>query len=464
MRQNDLFSKPFGKQMGRMVLGSVCAVLVATMLYSCDGNSSEEDPENLNFLIIMADDAGWNDVGYQGSKIRTPNIDRIANEGVQLNRFYASPTCSPSRASLFTGMPSSRFGIVKPISGRSEKALPDSLPTLAGVLSENGYQTGLSGKWHLGLKPESGPAAYGFDYSYGFLHGQIDQYSHEYKNGDISWHENGEFKDEEGHATDLITDNVLQQLDKYSGSDDPFFIHVAYTAPHVPLQEEERWTSMYDTIFQEQSKILFSASMTHMDHGIGKILDALEKHGLDDNTVVMFMSDNGAQKDWYPGDHLYDGRFEPCPVLGSNDPLRDWKTSVYEGGIRIPAAIKIPGYEGVDVFEEFVAIYDIFPTMLQMAGIDTDFYPALEGIGFYDALTGEGSLPERYLYLRGHLGACVIKTNGDKIIWFEDEEQPLELYNVLDDPEEENNLAEEDEVLMQEMQPLLEKNLEADEF
>lgn len=124
-----------------------------------------------NFLVIIADDAGWNDFSYHGSKILTPIIDSLAGTGVELDRFYVAPTCSPSRASLLTGKPASRMGIVAPISGRSDLTLPDSVTTLPQALKQQGYNTALFGKWHLGLKPETGPQAYGFDYSYGFLHG-----------------------------------------------------------------------------------------------------------------------------------------------------------------------------------------------------------------------------------------------------------------------------------------------------
>ncbi len=154
-----------------------------------DKNEKENEKSNVpNFLVIIADDAGWNDFSYHGSKIQTPVIDSLAKNGVELDRFYVAPTCSPSRASLLTGKPASRMGIVAPISGRSELTLPDSVTTLPQALNQQDYRTALFGKWHLGLKSETGPQAYGFDYSYGFLHGQIDQYTHKYKNGDSSWH------------------------------------------------------------------------------------------------------------------------------------------------------------------------------------------------------------------------------------------------------------------------------------
>ena len=193
-------------------------------LVSYGQKSQKKLTEKPNIILIIADDAGWNDVGYNGSEIQTPNIDRLAKNGVVLNRFYANPTCSPSRASLLTGRPSSRMGIVAPISDKSKTKLPDSIPTLPKLLHQNNYQTALFGKWHLGLQPSSGPKAYGFDYSYGFLHGQIDQYTHKYKNGDESWYRNGKFVEEKGHATDLITQEAIQWMTKKRDPKKKFFL------------------------------------------------------------------------------------------------------------------------------------------------------------------------------------------------------------------------------------------------
>jgi arylsulfatase B len=171
-------------------------------LFFCREKRSKHPP---NILIFVSDDTGWNDVGYHNSEIKTPNIDRLVEHGVELDNFYVSPVCSPTRAALLTGRLPSRYGILEPIALRSKQTLPQDTVTLAEFLRRNGYQTAITGKWHLGLRPEVGPKKYGFDYSYGYLHGQLDQYTHFYKNGNRTWHRNDEFMNEEGHATDLIT-------------------------------------------------------------------------------------------------------------------------------------------------------------------------------------------------------------------------------------------------------------------
>ena len=198
-------------------LGPVVPALVLLTLLSCATEFAQTAAPNI--LILIADDMGWHDIGYHDSDIKTPTLDKLAAAGVRLERHYVCPTCSPTRAGLLTGRNPSRFGISGPIDGRSTLSLPLKTPTLARTLKDRGYVTGLFGKWHLGLRPEVGPRQYGFDRTYGYFHGQIDQYTHRYKNGDRSWHRNDEFVDEKGHATDLIADETVRvPLDQAQGA------------------------------------------------------------------------------------------------------------------------------------------------------------------------------------------------------------------------------------------------------
>src|SRR5262249_47391129 len=198
-------------------------------------------------------------------------------DGVRLERHYVYPTCSPTRGGLLTGRNPSRFNIHAPIAGRSEASLPKDTATLARALRGRGYVTGLFGKWHLGLKPEVGPRQYGFDQTYGFLHGQIDQFTHHYKNGDQSWHRNDVFVDEKGHATDLIADESIKFIT--TERKEPFFLWVAFSVPHYPIQEDDQWLAPYKEIIKDPSRRLYAACVTHMDAAIGRIIAALEKSG-----------------------------------------------------------------------------------------------------------------------------------------------------------------------------------------
>ncbi|MDT0688919.1 sulfatase-like hydrolase/transferase [Salegentibacter sp. F188] len=422
----------------------VLIFILTISIYSCkEENNNPKDKGDItpNFLVIIADDAGWGDFSYHGSKIQTPVIDSLAETGVQLERFYVAPTCSPSRASLLTGRPASRMGIVAPISGKSELSLPDSLTTLPQALKERDYRTALFGKWHLGLRTESGPKAYGFDYSYGFLHGQIDQYTHRYKNGDSSWYRNDKFITEEGHATDLITDEAIEWLEKQSYSTGNFFMQVAYSAPHFPLQEEDKWKEPYKEVFEEPSRRDYAAALAHMDHSVGKLLASLKEKGLDKNTVVLFISDNGAMESWYPTDQ-YNGKFGPNPVLGNNEPLRDWKTSNYEGAIRVPALINWKGHLSADVNKTYLSAADVMPTFLALAGVE-NIPESIEGKNAWPAITGAEKSWENPIYIRGHLQESIINKPW-KFIRTRHLDAPseFELYNIEEDPEEQENVVE----------------------
>ncbi|MFC4096043.1 sulfatase-like hydrolase/transferase [Euzebyella saccharophila] len=408
-----------------------------------------------NILFFILDDAGWNDVGYNGSEINTPNIDQLAKDGVILNRFYVAPTCSPTRAALLTGMPASRLGILAPISGKSEKTLPSDLITLPMALSKRGYETALFGKWHLGLKPENGPQTYGFDYSYGFLHGQIDQYSHEYKNGDASWHRNGQFINEEGHATDLIGTETIEWLRKQRDTNKPFFAQVAYSAPHFPLQEPVEWINQYSDI-KNESRRKFAAAMGHVDDDIGKVMKFLKTSELLETTMILFMSDNGGMKSWYPNTQ-YNGKHGPNDVLGDNTPLRDYKASNYEGGIRVPAILYWKGKWQAKVSNDLISVTDVMPSILQLAKVEIP--TSVEGQPVFDFIA-KGKAFENEIYIRGHKQQSLIK--GDwKLVHtpFGDQEGNYELYHIVKDPEEKQEVSSQNSEITREYIQILNQHI-----
>tara|TARA_R110000796_G_scaffold37722_4_gene95188 strand:+ start:68625 stop:69986 length:1362 start_codon:yes stop_codon:yes gene_type:complete len=438
---------------------SISFILFSFGLMSCV-KTQEKENKHPNILVIIADDAGWNDFSYHGSEIHTPNIDVLAKNGVQLNRFYANPTCSPSRASFFTGRPASRMGIVAPISDKSEISLPDSVPTLPQLLKKTNYETALFGKWHLGLQPSSGPKKYGFDYSYGFLHGQIDQYSHEYKNGDPSWHSNGKYITEEGHTTDLIEKEAIQWLKTKRDTTKSFYIQLAYSAPHFPLQEEEKWKNPYLETIKDSSRRDFAAAMSHMDDSIGKILETLKREHLEENTIIIFMSDNGAMQNWYPTTQ-YNGKYGPNAVLGSNLPLKDWKTSNYEGAIRVPAIVHWKRKLSPLVNENYISIIDLMPTLLKLSGINA-IPETVEGKNIWNSIQNNDTL-ENTIYVRGHLQECIIQKPWKLIrTRHKNTATAFELYDIESDPEEKENVLEAQEKVFLKMKVLLEAEFAKD--
>lgn len=413
-----------------------------------------------NIVVIIADDLGWNDVGYHGSEIKTPTIDKLAQEGIEFDRFYVCSVCSPTRASLLTGIYPSRYGIMSPLG--DEAGLPTGTVTIAGLLQKNGYDTGISGKWHLGTVLEGRPLNYGFNSSYGYLRGQIDPYTHLYKDGSRTWHRNDMLEDEEGHATDLITDEAIRFISKPREKGTPFFLYVAYSVPHYPLEESKEWTDIYKQKISNESRRNNAASVTHMDNSIGQILEVLKKTGIEENTIVMFLSDNGGQKSW-SSETQYGGKFKPHDVLGDNRPLRDWKTSFYDGALRVPAVLIWPGKIKPIKIDESINVTDIYPTLAFLAGVEIPDELNIEGINFWPAVNGEPLSNERTMYWRSN-NATALKKGDWKLIHKGKklEEGTDELYNLQLDPYEKQDVAKENMEKVREMKKELERQLGSD--
>lgn len=257
--------------------------------------------ERPNILFIVADDLGWGDVSYHGSVIPTPNIDALAARGIEMNRFYTAPVSSPTRAGLMTGRYPSRFGIRKTvIPPWRDYGLDPEEQTLADMLAANGYaHRAIVGKWHLG----HGRRAYyplnrGFTHFYGCLNGALDYFTHE-REGELDWHNDWESCRDEGYSTDLIADEAVRCIGEYA-PEGPFFLYVAFNAPHTPFQapEDEIAEHISPEKFaaltpREKDAYTYRAMVTRMDKGVGRILEKLEKSGQLENTLVLFMSDNG---------------------------------------------------------------------------------------------------------------------------------------------------------------------------
>jgi arylsulfatase A-like enzyme len=418
-----------------------------------------DEPKQPNVLMIVADDLGWRDVGYHDSDTRTPNIDRLAKEGVRLERHYVYPTCSPTRAGLLTGRNPSRFNIHAPIGGRDEAALPKGTVTLGRALQSKGYETALFGKWHLGLTLPVGPRKYGFDRSYGYLHGQIDQLTHRYKNGDRSWHRDDEFVDEEGHATDLIAAEAVMFLETKRAK--PFFLYVAFSVPHYPLQEDEKWTGPYKDTIKDESRRLNAASVTHMDDAVGQLVAALEKSGQLANTLIVFTSDNGGQRN-YASKTDYGGKHGPYPTLGDNRPLRGWKTELYEGGIRVPAFAYWKGRLKPTTLERTVSFLDWYPTIGALAGVATQPEWKLEGRDVWPLLAGMGTPPVDPLLYWNIVRSRAIMDGNWKLIVPGGKDSPPQLFDVVNDMTEKTDRASDKPDVVAELRKKLEAQAKLD--
>jgi len=416
--------------------------LLLAVLLVCGGKVAvAQIPRRPNILVIVADDLGWADVGYHNPEMRTPNIDSLVQTGVELDCHYVMPVCTPTRVALLTGRYPSRFGshCTQP---SNEQALPYGTQTLASLLREEGYDTAIVGKWHLGSKPEWGPNHYGFAYSYGSLAGGMAPYDHRYRltrpEFTKTFHRNHEFIEEPGHSTDLMADEAIGWIEKERES--PFFLYVPFQAVHVPLVEVPHWWAKNEHISSADRR-QFAAATTHMDDAIGRIIEALERTGQRENTLLVFFSDNGALTNHVGG--KYPPPDPPLTNFSSNAPLHGQKAETYEGGIRVPAFVNWPAFLQPRKITTPLHVVDWMPTFAEIAEVD-NFDGLTDGQVIWPLLTGreETWSPRTFYWVVNEERRWVALRHGDwKIV--RHREHSWELFNLANDPGESVNLADQ---------------------
>ncbi|WP_395738211.1 sulfatase-like hydrolase/transferase [Prosthecobacter sp.] len=397
-------------------------------------------PAKPNIVFIMADDLGWADVGFHGGNAPTPVLDKLAAEGLELTHHYSAPVCSPTRAGLMTGRCWSRFGVTTP---QNERALPWDTMTLPLALKTVGYETCLTGKWHLGSKAEWGPNHFGFDHSYGSLAGGVGPWDHHYKKGPFmeTWQRNEKLIQETGHVTDLIAKEACEWLGARKGA--PFFLYVPMTAVHLPVKEPEEWVSKVPASVTGAVARQYAACIMHLDAAVGQIVAALEKNGQRDNTLVIFTSDNGGSTAENNGQAYPPDGYESGPLTGNNKPLRNEKGTVYEGGTRVPCLMNWPGVVKPGKHEAPVQIIDWMPTFCALVGVKPAKDLKWDGVNLWPQLV-EGAPPQpRMLYtVAPGFKSRALRCDPWKLVEHgSGEKAKHELYDILADPNETKDVA-----------------------
>lgn len=421
----------------------VLALLLGLAFFPSLSRSNENSPPNIIFII--ADDLGWGDVEFHGGNTATPNLNRLLNEGVELRQHYVAPVCSPTRSGFMTGRYWSRFGVTTPT---NSLALPFETITVAKALRDVGYDTCITGKWHLGSMRKWGPNHFGFDHSYGSMAGGVTPWSHFYKKGPYTqtWHRNENLINEKGHVTDLIADEAINWIGDRSESR-PFFLYVPFTAVHLPIREPDAWMNQVPQTITGDVPRQYAACIIHLDDAVGRIVDAVDKAGKSDNTLIVFTSDNGGSTSEnndtkYPDDQCPNGR-----LPGNNLPLRGKKGDLYEGGTRVPTIVRWLGkLKAGTSSDTAVHIVDWMPTFCGLAGIMADAEQLKwDGVNIWPAISGKGSLAERSLYSAGTgFRSRALRRGNWKLITFaakNGKSDRVELFNLAKDPNEKNNLV-----------------------
>jgi arylsulfatase len=511
----------------------ICSVAAcALVLLAACGEQAIEAQRPLNVILIVADDLGYTDLGRYGSEIETPNIDSLARDGVTLTNFHANATCTPSRAMLLTGIDnhSVGFGANPGVANRVPeiKGKPgyigefrSGIVSLANRFKTAGYTTLQVGKWHLGSKKSSWPPAQGYDRSFYLVEGGASHFAD--GSGTLSQEDPVEYWEGDEHVENLpdnffsstfYTDKIISYIDDPARGDKPFFAHVAYTAPHWPLQAPDAWLDKYDGRYDEgwlairserlrrmaaaglideiaavpplpealgvweqlsddemrvetRRMEIYAAMIAHLDHEVGRLLAFLKKNGQYDNTIVVFLSDNGPEgndvmqirdnADWLPT--RFDLGYESMGTKGSYTLLgRGWahvsagpfsmyKSFLSEGGSRVPLIVKLPEQASSErVSDELISIIDIAPTLLDAAGIEIDKNLPMQGVSFAAALVDDSTAVSRENPVAFEMyGGRAVFLDDWKLSWLG---PPVgsgewELFDLATDPGETRNLANE---------------------
>ncbi len=411
-----------------------------------------------NVIIIMTDDQGYGDLSCMGAQdFKTPNIDAVARDGIRFSCMYsASPVCSPSRAALLTGRYPANAGVRAILAGhRRASGLTPEVPTVAAALKKAGYRTGLAGKWHLGLKEECRPNSNGFDEFYGFLAGCVDYYSHIFywgmADGNTNpthdlWNNDKEVYNNGKYMTELITEKSVDFIQRHK--DEPFFLYVAYNAPHYPMHAPEKYLKRFSHLPKDRQ--IMAAMISAVDDGVGEIRAELERQGLLEDTVIYFQSDNGPSREsrnWLDGTQdFYYG--------GTTGAFKGHKFSLFEGGIRVPAILSYPRKIKAKVEDAPHIATDIFPTILDLCEESREEYET-DGISLLPILSS-GKAEHDYLFweMEGQTavrkGKYKLVLNG-RLVEYEEPIAPAFLSDLEKDPGETRNLADEMPALCREM-------------
>lgn len=411
-----------------------------------------------NFLLIFTDDHGYGDVSTYGSPdIRTPHIDRIAADGMLFTTMRANATvCSPSRAALLTGRYADRVGVpgvIRTNPADSWGYFDPQASTLADSLTQAGYHTALVGKWHLGLESPNTPNERGFAHFHGFLGDMMDSYVNHRRQGNNYMRRNREVIDPQGHATDLFSDWAADYLrGRAKTPDQPFFLMLAYNAPHFPIEPPDAWLAKVQQRApgMNEKRARNIAFVEHLDAGIGRVLAALDEAGLAQNTVVVFTADNGGS----------------LPHAQNNHPWRGGKQDHYDGGLRVPFMVRWPARVRPGSRSDYAGmVFDVFSTFIELAAAKAP--NDLDAVSLLPVLDGGGIMPPRDLYFVRREGGntyggksyeAIIR--GDWKLMRNDPFSPLELYHLRQDPQETRNLATTHPEKLQELAAALRRQIQ----
>ncbi|HTL72749.1 MAG TPA: arylsulfatase [bacterium] len=418
---------------GLSLLASVVALPVAS------STARATEAKQPNIVHIVADDLGWRDVGFNGcTDIKTPNIDKLAENGAKFTQFYVQPMCTPTRAALMTGRYPFRYGLQTiVIPGPAGYGLATNEFLMPQCLKDAGYTTAIIGKWHLGhADMKYWPKQRGFDYQYGAMIGELDYYTHS-DAGVLDWFRNNKPVKEKGYTTQLIGNDAVKYINAQN-ADKPFYLYLTFNAPHTPYQAPKEYVDRYPNI-ADPTRRTYAGMVTCLDDEIGRVVAALDKRGLRDNTLIIFHSDNGGTRNAMFAGQMADLSKTKLPC--DNGPYRDGKGSLFEGACRVAACANWPGHIKPETVDGIIHAVDFYPTFAALAGASTAKCQPLDGVNVWSTIAEGQPSPRTEVVYNVEPFRGAVREGDWKLIWRSLIPTSVDLYNLAEDPYEKSNVA-----------------------
>jgi arylsulfatase B len=418
-------------RIGRILLG---AAAVAGMV--APARAAERKP---NIVHIVADDLGWKDVGFNGcTDIKTPNLDALAAGGAKLTQFYVQPMCTPTRACLMTGRYPFRYGLqTAVIPSVSAYGLDTTEWLLPQCLKEAGYETAIIGKWHLGHADKKyWPRQRGFDYQYGAMIGELDYFTHD-EQGVLDWFRDNQPVQEEGYTTTLLGQDAARRIEQHDTSK-PLYLYLAFNAPHTPYQAPKEYVDRYRSI-EDPTRRTYAAMISCLDDEIGRVVAALDRKKMRDNTLILFHSDNGGTRNAMFAGVMAD--MSKIKIPCDNGPYREGKGTLYEGATRVCALANWPGRIKAQRVDGRMHAVDLYPTLAALAGASTAKCKPLDGVNVWDTIAQGKPSPRTEIVYNIEPFRGALRQGDWKLVWRTLLPSSVELFDLARDPSEKNNLA-----------------------
>jgi arylsulfatase A-like enzyme len=431
-----------------------CATILALAVNSASAATSAQQAGKPNIVHIVADDLGWKDVGFNGcTDIKTPNLDALAAGGAKFTQFYVQPMCTPTRAALMTGRYPFRYGLqTAVIPSVSGYGLDTNEWLMPQCLKEAGYKTAIIGKWHLGhADKQYWPKQRGFDYQYGAMIGELDYFTHS-EHGVLDWFRDNKPVKEKGYTTTLLGQDAAKLIEQHDTST-PLYLYLTFNAPHTPYQAPKEYIDRYSAI-QEPTRRTYAAMVACLDDEIGRVIAALEKKKMRENTLILFHSDNGGTRSAMFAGVMADMSKVKIPC--DNGPYREGKGTLYEGATRVCALANWPGHIKPGTVDGLIHAVDIYPTVAALAGASTAKCKPLDGLNVWDTISHGAPSPRTEIVYNIEPFRAALRRDDWKLVWRTMLPSSVELYNLAQDPSEKNNLAAQHQDKVAEFQQRLE--------